>query len=143
MSAKNMLMNAFNSINSDLNIESINIILKIMIENNVNIVKLENNYYLKDNSTLVEFCELAKLKTNGSRPFTKKMSKIIGPIEVLLNIQNGYLNKPCFHYDGGYCSSCKDNQIDISANICKSLSTRYLYEKIKMLETEINILKSK
>lgn len=128
MSTLPVLIEAFKYISFDLDNESVGVVHKAMLKKKIDIIKLEDMYYFKEGSVLVEFNELNK-ELNGNRSFTRKMCSIVDLVNTLKNIQNGDLDS-------------SDNGIDISAYICKSLTIRYLYEKVKMLEKEINLLKS-
>ena len=139
------LYDAFQSISVDLDTSSVEVIGKLMEKQGIKIVNLEGVYYLKEDSALIEFNEITNIAegTSSSVPRRSKLPQIANTIFVVYNIQNGDLNKACNHFGKGSCSSCKDDGITISANICKGLTIRYLFEKVKMLESEIASLKEK
>jgi len=59
---------------------------------------------------------------------------------VLLNIQNGILNDTCIPYNVNNTCFCNDDGIHIYKHICQELVIRYLFEKVQILETELNSL---
>ena len=132
------LFDAFRTISINLDMASVKVIYRAMEKCGINLVNFEGAYYFKEESTLTEFSAIA----SGHTPKSKALQRIITPIFILQNIQNGILNKPCCHHSRGLCSYCRDDDgLHITTHICQGLSTHYLFEKLKMLEEEVTKLK--
>jgi hypothetical protein len=133
---KELLTSAFEKTSLDLDQGSISVIYTIMIKNKISITRLENDYYIRDGATLIEFKELEKVVLNPHTT-TPRIRCIADPVRHMINIQNGKLAKSC-DCDGvtSRCPSCEDNGITISANVNVGLTIRYLYEKVKILENK-------
>ena len=125
---------------------SSNILFTMFDKFKINIIEMNNTYYIKIEKTLIEldyiFNPEGAMKKGGVR--VNGINEIIRFINPLLNMQDGALGKTCRHNNGNSGGCCNtDALMPRHGSHQISVLLRYLYEKTKLLEEEIGKLKSK
>ena len=120
---------------------SSNLLFNMFDKFKINIIEMNNTYYIKNEKTLIELDYIFNLE--GGVRGNKSINEIIRFINPLLNIQDGALGKTCRHNNGSSGSCCNTDALMPRHGLHQiSVLLRYLYEKTKLLEEEIRKLKS-
>ena len=116
---------------------SSNILFELFHQNEIKILCMDNKYYAKHNTTMVEldymFSEEA-LRRGRIFPTCRKC--IMSNFNILLNIQDGKFRR-CRHPDGRNHGSCCTGD-SVPGNMVDTLF-KYLFRKIELLEQKINV----
>ena len=79
-----------------LNNEAKIILKKLFVKSGVEIVKMDNKNFMKENNIYIEFDEILKEIANPRTiNLTAKMRELVRHIPILVNIQNGMFNNSC------------------------------------------------